>query len=114
MYYILHIIFPPTTFKVCVLHASYKHLPHQTHRLANGDHTQKFDDVGMQELAHDGCLLEELHLIVFRRIGIESLNGYLNFTSWNFLESSVNLAKVTASNVIRGPVYTKTRSKCVN
>ena len=61
-----------------VMHAGLKHSTlHCTHWFSHSHHSIEPDDIGMAELAHDGCLLEELDLVDLRSVWPEYFDSHL-------------------------------------
>ena len=61
------------------------------------------DHIGMGELAHYGCLLNELHSVIIRGTWLQQLYGHLHLSPGALPESSVDCSKVTRAQVLPYP-----------
>ena len=48
------------------------------YKFSFSDYSIELDNIGVGELSHDGCLLEELDLVSLTSSFFECLHGYLN------------------------------------
>ena len=68
-----------------------------TYWLSISDDTMKLDDIGVGELPHDGCLLEELDLVLFTSSFLECLHSHIDLSlcSRNCPFTLMDLPKLT-------------------
>ncbi len=74
-----------------------------SHRLSHSDHTHQLDDIGVSELTHNGCLLEELDLVYFI-CTLVSLHCHLNTSSWTLPNTFTHSTKCTTAKKLCDPV----------
>lgn len=65
------------------------------HRRAFGDNTLQVDDIGVVELAHDGCLTQEVPPLLLRVARLECLDGHKDLSlAWQLQVATADLAKL--------------------
>ena len=77
------------------------HRRHTTYWFIDSDDSMKLNNVGVQELSHDGCLLEKLDfLVVVRGLRLKHLDSYLHATRGTLPNALAHRTKLTSSKVL--------------
>ncbi len=91
---IAHGLITRTIWYTCVSNAA-------TYLVCASDNSMQLDDVGMDKLAHDGCLLKELH---FSLTIPECLHSDLPLLTFHPPNSFAHTAKVATTKVGSDPI----------
>ena len=81
------------------------HCTVQTHWLPQSDHSIKRYHIGMGKLAHNSCLLEELHSVTIRSTWLQQLYGHLHLSLGTLPEPSADCSKVARAQVLHDSVW---------
>ena len=86
----------------------------ETYRLSFTDNSVQRDNIGVPELCHDGCFLEEFDFIHLTHALLEKLHSNWNVPCPIFPQSSLYGAKLSRSQMAIYPLRNKMFHSCCN
>lgn len=73
----------------------------KSHWISHGDYTIEFDNIGVGELAHDGCLLEKFEFLSHRSTWLQRLDGKFHGGPSNRPKAFANLSKLARPKLLQ-------------
>ena len=89
------------------------HATEASYRLSHCDHSVQVDHVAVLELAHDGCLLEELDLCTLIRARLECLHCHLHCSHGRQPLPLVHRTKLPRTQVLVNPAKNKQETEMI-
>ena len=72
-----------------------------THWFSNCDHSVELDDIGVGELSHDGCLLEQFDFLSLWGAWLQRLDGQLHGCPGDGPDPFADLTKLTRTKLLQ-------------